>query len=100
MTGEAIVDGVGSNASASDLELRRNILQSERAEQEMGLCSDFSIGNSVGRFNAGLRVVSLDYDLKLQLNQNWNRYVYGANNFRPDPNQRYIILTPQAVNST
>jgi outer membrane cobalamin receptor len=42
--------------------------------------------------------VDLDFDRRLS--GDWTRYEYDQSDFRPDPAQRYIVLTPEEYDST
>ena len=43
---------------------------------------------------------NLDLDYSAVLDGDWIRYVYDADDFRPDPGQRYIVLTPENIDSS
>ena len=97
--GEAFPDLVPLGTPARDIPVRNNIIQSERKEKEIGFRSDFSTLNRFGKITAGLRVTQLDLEFDLSLDDNWIRYVYDQNDFRPNRDQRFIELTPEAVNN-
>lgn len=98
--GEAYPDLVPQGSAPEDIPIRESILNSEREDQEIGFRSEFSMVNRYGRLKAGAIITQNDYRLALSLDDNWIRFTYDQNDFRPDPNQRYIELTPEAVNSS
>src|SRR5690606_17558958 len=51
-------------------------------------------------FDAGVQVTQIDLDYSTVLDGDWIRYVYDADDFRPDPGQRYIVLTPENIDSS
>ncbi len=98
--GEAYPDLVPQGSPPEEIPVRQSILNSEREDQELGFRSEFSMVNRYGRLKAGAIVTQHDYRLALALDDNWIRFTYDQNDFRPDPDQRYIELTPEAVNSS
>src|SRR5690606_28904886 len=40
----------------------------------------------------------LDYDTVLD--GDWTRFIYDEDDFRPDPGQRFLVLTPENINSS
>lgn len=97
--GEAYPDLVPLDTAADDVPQRENILLSDREESELGLQTDFKMGNSLGRFSSGFRVTQIDLAFALTLNENWIRYTYDQNDYRANENQQYRLLTPDAVNN-
>ena len=73
---------------AANVPVRENILTLDEGETEIGWRTDLSASNRFGDYKAGLRLVSLDLDFATTLDGDWIRYVYDADDFRPDPNQR------------
>jgi hypothetical protein len=99
--GEAYPDLVGPNPIAATTPVRENILRVEERETEIGWRSDFStVLGSDGIFSAGARVARVDLDFDRRLSGDWTRYVYEQSDFRADPDQQYIVLTPEEYNST
>ncbi len=98
--GEALPDLVDIDAPASAVPLREDILLGSREEREIGFISDYSVVNTVGTFTAGLQAKRVDLGFELALDDDWIRYVYDQNDFRPDPEQRFIVLTPEFVDNT
>jgi outer membrane cobalamin receptor len=56
--------------------------------------------NSWGVLSAGIRLTQLDLDYDTVLDGDWIRYVYDGDDFRPSPDQKYIVLTPENINSS
>ncbi|MGV8837321.1 TonB-dependent receptor [Cellvibrio sp.] len=98
-TGEAYPDLVETGAPANTIPVRNNILRSEAEEQELGLQTDFEINNTFGRLSSGLRITQVDLAFSLALDDDWIRYTYDQNDYRENPEQKYVVLTPQAVNN-
>lgn len=80
--------------------MREDIITIGEDETEIGWRSDFEMLNQWGVFSAGIRVTQLDLDYDTVLDGDWNRFVYDDDDFRPDPDQRYIVLTPENINSS
>ncbi|NWO03859.1 outer membrane receptor protein involved in Fe transport [Idiomarina loihiensis] len=98
--GEAFPDQVPSGSPASSFPVREDIITIGEDETEIGWRSDFEMLNQWGVFSAGIRVTQLDLDYDTVLDGDWNRFVYDDDDFRPDPDQRYIVLTPENINSS
>ena len=98
-SGEAYPDLVPEGTAASEIPQRANIITSHRDETELGFRLDFATDNALGRLTTGARVSQLDLDFGLSLDDNWIRYSFDQNDYRPDPNQQYIELTPEAVDN-
>lgn len=97
--GEAFPDQVAEGSPASDFPLREDIITIGEAETEIGWRSDFDTVNQWGLFSAGVRVTQIELDYYTVLDGDWIRFVYDNDDFRPDPQQRYIVLTPDSINS-
>lgn len=97
--GEAYPDLAAPGTPAEDIFARENILNSLRQEQETGWQLDYFADNRLGRLSSGLRVTQLDLAFQLNLLEDWIRYTYESDDFRPDPQLNYIELTPEAVNN-
>src|SRR5690606_22954198 len=97
--GEAYPDLVPLDTPADQVPARENLLNIRNAEQEVGWQLDFFSNNALGRLSTGWRITQLDLRYQLDLTEDWNIYTYDSDDFRPDPEQRYITLTPEALNS-
>jgi hypothetical protein len=97
--GEAYPDLVPLDTPADQVPARENLLNTRAAEQETGWQLDFFSDNSLGRLSTGLRVIQLDLRYQVDLTEDWIIYTYDSDDFRPDPEQRYIVLTPEAFDS-
>lgn len=97
--GEAFPDLVPEGSPASDFPLREDIITIAEAETELGWRSDFATVNQWGLFSAGVRLTQIELDYSTVLDGDWIRFVYDDDDFRPDPQQRYIVLTPDSLNS-
>jgi hypothetical protein len=98
--GEAYPDLVPPGSPASDFPVRENIITITEDETETGWRSDFGTVNRWGAFNAGVQLTQIELDYSTVLDGDWIRYVYDSNDFRPDPGQRFIVLTPENINSS
>jgi outer membrane receptor for ferrienterochelin and colicin len=99
--GEAFPDLAGANPTPATIPVRENILGITEKETEIGWRSDFStLLGSGGLFSAGARVARVDLDFNRSLSGDWTRYVYDQSDFRANPAQQYIVLTPSGFNST
>ena len=99
--GEAFPDLAGPNPTPATTPVRENILRSKEGETEIGWRSDYStLLGAGGIFSAGAQVARVDLDFDHRLSGDWTRYVYDQSDFRADPSQRYIVLTPAKLNAT
>jgi 5-hydroxyisourate hydrolase-like protein (transthyretin family) len=98
--GEAFPDLAPAGSPASSFPVRENIITIGEKETETGWRSDFGTMNRWGVFSAGIQVTQIDLDYDTVLDGDWIRFVYDDDDFRPDPNQRYIVLTPANINSS
>ena len=98
--GESFPDLVPEGSPASDFPVREDIITVGEAETEIGWRSDFEMVNPWGVFSAGTRVTQIELDYSTVLDGDWIRYVYDDDDFRPDPDQRFIVLTPESLNSS
>ncbi|HTF98259.1 MAG TPA: TonB-dependent receptor [Cellvibrio sp.] len=99
VTGEAYPDLVPLGTPANQIPARINILASEREERETGLQSDFQTNNQLGRFSTGIHVTQTDLAFQLTLDDDWIRYTFDQTDYRPTPEQKYVLLTPETVNN-
>lgn len=97
--GEAYPEEFPIGTPADQIRARENLLNIRAAEQETGWQLDLFSGNALGRLSTGLRVTHLDLRYQLDLTEDWKIYTYDSDDFRPDPDQRYIELTPESLNS-
>ncbi len=98
--GEAYPEQYPLDTPADQIAKRDNLLNTRAAEQETGWHLDSFSDNFLGRLSTGLRITQVDLRYGLDLTEDWNIYVYDSNDFRPDPQQRYITLTPESINSS
>jgi hypothetical protein len=98
--GEAYPDLVPPGSPASDFPVRENIITITEDETEIGWRSDFGTVNRWGAFGAGVQATRLELDYSTVLDGDWIRYVYSSNDSRPDPAQRYIVLTPENIDAS
>jgi len=99
--GEAYPDLAGPDPTPATTPVREDILRLKEKETEVGWRGDFTttLGTN-GIFSAGAQVARVDLNFDHRLSGNWIRYVYDQSDFRPDPTQQYIVLTPGQYNST
>ncbi|MCC2658718.1 MAG: TonB-dependent receptor [Panacagrimonas sp.] len=98
--GEAYPDLGGPDPTPETTPAREDILRIKERETEYGWRSDFStLLGPDGIFSAGARVARVELDFDRRLTDDWIRYVYEDSDFRPDPAQQYIVLTPEEYDS-
>jgi outer membrane receptor for ferrienterochelin and colicin len=98
--GEAFPDLAGPEPTPASTPVREDILRIRERETEIGWRSDFSTTlGSGGIFSAGTQVARVDLDFDRRLSGDWTRYEYDQSDYRADPAQRYIVLTPEDFNS-
>jgi hypothetical protein len=98
--GEAYPDIAGPDPQAEDIPLRPDILSLAEKETEYGWRGDLTaVLGSGATISAGGRVSRTEIEFGRSLSGDWIRYTYDASDDRPDPSQRYIVLTPEGVNS-
>lgn len=98
--GESFPDLVPEGSPASAFPVREDILTVTEDETEIGWRSDFGTVNQWGLFSAGVQVTQLELGYETVLDGDWIRYVYDDDDVRPDPEQRFIVLTPANINAT
>ncbi|PYE30999.1 outer membrane receptor protein involved in Fe transport [Idiomarina fontislapidosi] len=98
--GEAFPDLVPEGSPASSFPVRENIITIGEGETEIGWRSDFETLNQWGVLSAGIRLTQLELDYDTVLDGTWTRFVYDDDDFRADPDQKYIVLTPENINSS
>lgn len=97
--GEAFPDLVPAGSPASSFPVREDIITIAEGETEAGWRSDFNTENQWGQFSSGVQLTQIELDYSTVLAGNWQRFIYDHNDFRPDPAQRFIVLTPGNINS-
>lgn len=97
--GEAYPEESPLGTPAGQIRVRANLLNTRAAEQEAGWYMDFGADNPLGRLSTGLQVTQLDLRYRLTLNEPWKIYTYDSDDFRPNPQQQYLELTPDSINS-
>ncbi|MFN6263321.1 MAG: carboxypeptidase regulatory-like domain-containing protein, partial [Chromatiaceae bacterium] len=97
--GEAFPDLVPPGSPASSFPVRENIITIGEAETETGWRSDFKTANQWGMLSTGIHLTQIELDYNTRLAGDWNRFVYDKDDFRPNPQQRFIVLTPNNINS-
>ena len=98
--GEAFPDLVPAGSPASSFPVREDIITIGEDETEIGWRSDFETANQWGVFSAGTQVTQIELAYDTVLNGNWNRFIYDDDDFRPNPGQRFVVLTPANINSS
>ena len=98
--GEAFPDLAPPGSPASGFPVREDIITVREDETEIGWRSDFGTSNRWGVFNAGVQVTRVELDYSTVLDGDWIRYVYDDDDLRPDPDQRFIVLTPGNINAS
>lgn len=98
--GEAFPEQVPEGSPPSSYPVREDIITVGEEETEIGWRSDFETLNQWGVFSSGIRITQIELDYNTVLDGDWIRYVYDDDDFRPDSNQRYIVLTPENINSS
>ena len=98
--GEAFPDLAPAGSPASSFPVREDIITIGEDETEIGWRSDFETVNQWGVFTAGVRVTQLELDYDTVLDGDWNRFVFDEDDYRANPDQRYIVLTPSDTNSS
>ena len=99
VTGEALLDAVGINTPASSIPVRDSILSSTREEGEFGWRSDYNRDNLLGTFQAGVLLRHIDLSFSLALDDDFIVHIFDQDDFRPDPTQNFIVLTPDTINN-
>ncbi|NMH59139.1 TonB-dependent receptor [Alteromonas ponticola] len=97
--GEAFPDLVPEGAPFQDYPVREDILTLDEEETELGLRVDFTNYNAIGQFKAGAEIRRFDLQFITRLEDDWIQYTYDQDDFRPDPEQKYIVLQPAFINS-
>ncbi len=98
--GEAFPDQAGPDPTPATTPVRPRILTIEEGERELGWRGDVTrVTRSGGTLAAGARLTRVALDSGVRLDGDWVRYVFDQDDFRPDPDQQYVVLTPARVDS-
>lgn len=97
--GEAYPDLVPEGTPASEYPSREDIITISEGETEIGWRSDFEVENQLGMLSVGARITQIELDYSTFLDGEWNRFVYDSDDYRPDSQQKFIVLTPESLNS-
>lgn len=97
--GEAYPEQAPLGSGAEDVPQRLPIITAKQDDTELGWRLDFSYENSLGRFSAGTRLSQSDLTLQRFIDGPWIRYEYDSDSFRPDPEQNYVVLTSDGVDT-
>lgn len=98
--GESFPDLVPAGSPASSFPVREDIITISENETEIGWRSDFATVNRWGVFTAGIQVTQTELNYATVLDGDWIRFVYDDDDFRPDPDQRYIVLSPANIDAS
>ncbi len=99
LEGEAFPDLVPKGSPAPSFPVRENIIRVAEAEKELGWRSGFETPNRWGVFTAGVQMAQIELNYNTLLSGDWNRYIFDGDDFRPNPAQKYTVLTPEETNS-
>lgn len=98
--GEAYPDLGGPDPTPDSTPARPDIMRVAESQKQFGLRSDFTTELKSGAtFSAGAALSRTELDFSQRLSGDWVRYVYDQSDYRPDPAQQYIVLTPARVDS-
>ena len=97
--GESFPDLAGPDPLAEDIAVREDALTVREDETELGWRNDFSFETGLGTFAAGARVSRVSLDFESRVDGDFFVYVYDQNDFRPTPDQKYVVLTPARFNA-
>ena len=97
--GASFPDLAGSDPTAEDIPVREDVLAVIENEQEIGWRGDFSVETGLGLLSLGARVSRVELEFLTRLSGDFTVYVYDQNDFRPDPDQKFVVLTPDRFDS-
>ncbi|MFA6456098.1 MAG: TonB-dependent receptor [Bacteroidota bacterium] len=81
--------------------VRHNYYRYDSDEKEFGIRSQFSITPSaVSTVTAGVQINTTAYDYSAKQIDAETLFVYGANDYRSNPSNQFIILDPSMINSS
>jgi hypothetical protein len=98
--GEAFPEQVPKGSPAASYPVRENIITVAEGEKEIGWRSAFETPNRWGVFSAGIQTAQVELNYNTVLAGDWNRYIFDGNDFRPAPEQKYTVLTPEETNAS
>ncbi len=97
--GEAFPDLTGVEQDPEDVLVRENILNLTENEREIGWRGDYTTPTPWGALSLGARYSRIELDFDTRLDGDWIRYVYDQDDFRADPSQKFVVLTPSRIDS-
>ncbi|MGD8331905.1 MAG: TonB-dependent receptor, partial [Acidobacteriota bacterium] len=84
-----------------DVPVREDILVVNEGEQELGWRGDFNfLAGENGTVAMGGRLTRVELDYDSTLDGPWINYVYDQDDYRPDPNQKFVVLLPEFIDNT
>ena len=98
--GEAFPDLTGTKQNPEDVLVRENTLNLTESEREFGWRGDYTTRTPWGILSMGARYSLMELDFDTRIDGVWIRYVYDQDDFRVDPSQKFVALTPDRINST
>ncbi len=99
LLGEAFPDLTGVEQDPEDVLVRENILNLTENEREIGWRGDYTTPTPWGALSLGARYSRIELDFDTRLDGDWIRYVYDQDDFRADPSQKFVVLTPSRIDS-
>lgn len=99
--GNSFPDQAGvAQPAPEDVPVREDILVVNEGERELGWRGDFNfLSGETGTVAVGGRVTHVELDYDITLDGPWVNYVYDQDDFRPDPEQKYIVLRPEFIDN-
>lgn len=98
-SGEAYPDLTPVNTPARDIITRPDIMYSHRKESELGWLIDFGVDNGLGRIESGIVLAQEDVLAEQSLSGDWYYFVFDSRDYRPDPDQKFLVLTPEQIDN-
>jgi len=98
--GEAYPDLVSENTPAKDIPIRQDIITVKEQEEELGWRLDYVVGNGLGELRTGFTVADTRANYGSRLTDDWIRFIYDQNDYRPSSDQKYIELKPEYVDNS
>ncbi len=90
----------GVYPTKQNVRLRKNAWQSNQKENVFGFKSEFSNSFSNGSsFTSGIELQWMDFKQRASINGQDTLYVFGQDDYRADPAQKYLIISPDFMNS-
>lgn len=97
--GEAFPERSPEPVAVDNLVIEDDILQLDENETEAGWRMDYQQLNHWGEFHGGVRLSLLDMDYSRTVARDYPLFIYDQNDYRPAPDQNYVLLTPGQYNS-